>query len=90
MLLLQLQNFEAPAQPGEGVFHQGSPVGSVTSAAWGYRTNRNLAMAYVNPGLAVLDTELELLILGETVKARVCEPCLYDSANRIPRGIPAG
>ncbi|MDC1286436.1 FAD-dependent oxidoreductase [Gammaproteobacteria bacterium] len=77
----------APAQPGEGVFHDDIAVGSITSASWGYRTDLNLAMAYVAPEYAAENTELEVLVLGKTVKATVCELSLYDSHNLIPRGI---
>ncbi|MEM6985351.1 MAG: FAD-dependent oxidoreductase [Pseudomonadota bacterium] len=48
-VLLQVHSETAPAHPGEGVFDKGVPIGSITSAAWGYRTGKNLAMAYVDP-----------------------------------------
>jgi len=86
-VMLELDSTQAPAQPGEGVFLDGKPVGSITSAAWGYRTHKNLAMAYISPEYAAENSELEVLLLGDTVKASVCKPCLYDSGNRIPRGL---
>ncbi len=43
-VLLQIDSDRAPAQPGDGVFLAERPVGSITSAAWGYRTGRNLAL----------------------------------------------
>ena len=86
-IVLEIDSTTAPAQPGEGVFHKGIPVGSITSAAWGYRTNKNLAMAYVDPQFASEHTALDIFLLGETVKARVCKPCLYDHNNRIPQGL---
>lgn len=86
-VLLAIDSTTAPAQPGEGVFHEGEPVGSITSAAWGYRTGKNLAMAYLDPELAVENRNLEVLLLGKRVKATVCAPCLYDPHNKIPRGL---
>jgi dimethylglycine dehydrogenase len=86
-VILELDSTKASAQPGEGIFLGGKSVGSITSAAWGYRTQKNLAMAYITPEYAVENSELEVLLLGDTVKATVCKSCLYDSGNLIPRGL---
>jgi dimethylglycine dehydrogenase len=86
-VLLEIDSNTAPTQPGEGVFHANKPVGSITSAAWGFRTGKNLAMAYVAPEYSAENTELEVRLLGDTVTATVCESCLYDTDNRIPRGL---
>ena len=61
-VLLTLDSTIAPAQPGEGVFHDGIAIGTITSAAWGYRTGKNLAMAYIAPEYAAEDTNLEVLL----------------------------
>ena len=86
-VVLAIDSSVAPAQPGEGVFHAGIAVGSITSATWGYRTDKNLVMAYVAPEYAAENAELEVFVLGKTVKAKVCKSCLYDSRNLIPRGV---
>ena len=86
-VVLAIDTTAAPTQPGEGVFHDGIAVGSITSAAWGYRTHQNLAMAYVDPEYAAEHIELEVFILGKTVKATVCKPCVYDPSNFIPLGV---
>ncbi len=86
-VVLELDNKTAPAQPNDGVFSNGRPVGAITSAAWGYRTNKNLAMAYISPHHAQIGTALEVSLLGEVVMAKVTDLCLYDPANKIPRGV---
>lgn len=86
-MLLALDSTSEPAQPGEGVFHDGTAVGSNTSAAWGYRTGLNLAMAYIDPEHAAEGVRLGLWLLGVPVKATVCAPCLHDPDNLIPRGL---
>lgn len=86
-VLLSLSTTAAPAYPGEGLFQKGRPVGSITSASWGYRINQNLAMAYISPECASVDTELEVRVLGEIVNAKVEKACLYDEQNLVPRGI---
>ena len=85
-VLIALDSTEAPAQPGETVFAEGQPVGTITSAAWGYRTGKNLAMAYIEPGYADLGSRLEVWLLGSNVSATVCESCLHDPQHAIPSG----
>lgn len=86
-VVLTIDSNDAPTQPGEGVFYEGIAVGSITSASWGYRTHQNLAMAYVDANYAAENIELEVFVLGKTVKAIVCKPCLFDPLNFVPRGI---
>ena len=85
-VILELHSTHAPAQPGEGVFTGDKAVGSITSAAWGYRTQKNLAMAYVEPEYAVEGSVLEVLLMGQPTRAIVCGSCLFDSENALPRG----
>ena len=84
-VLLAIDSMRGPSQPGDGVFVDDIPVGSITSAGWGYRTKKNLAMAYVRPEYAGVETELQVLLTGETTRAVVCPLCLYDPGNVIPR-----
>ncbi len=85
-VMLDIHSHIGPAQPGEGVFMDGVPIGSITSAAWGYRTAKSLAMAYVDPAHAQVGSEVEVLILGHDVSATVKDLCLYDPENTIPKG----
>ena len=84
-VLLTLDCDTAPAQPGESIFDGDKVVGTITSAGWGYRTSKNIAMAYVLPELAVEGTKLECHLLGKKVPATVCGTSLYDPENLIPR-----
>ena len=86
-VVLELHSTEAPAQPGEGVFVNGKPIGSITSAAWGYRVNKNLAMAYIEPEHAGTGSVVEILLFGKTVQATVQQLCLFDPQNHLPRGL---
>jgi dimethylglycine dehydrogenase len=85
-VMLELDSSQTPAQPGEGVFLHGKAVGSITSAAWGYRTQKNLAMAYVDPLHCTEGSVLEVLLTGQSTRAIVCQPCLFDPGNALPRG----
>jgi len=83
---LKVHTDRAPAHPGDSVLHDGQVVGSVTSAAWGYRVKENLAMAFVDPDHAENGTRLTLMLLGERIPAEVVPACRYDPENRRVRG----
>ncbi len=73
-----LESDEAPAQPGDSILRDGAVVGTVTSAGWGYRVGKNIAMGFVDPDGAELGSSLSVEVIGEAVAAEVCAPCLYD------------
>jgi len=75
----------APAHGGDPIFAGGVQVGSVTSAGFGHRVQKNIAYAYVNPDLAAVGTPLSVGILGERYDAVVVTPVLYDSDYRLVR-----
>ena len=70
----------AVAHPGDSVLLDGELCGTITSAAWGYRTGKNLAMAFVHPDVMQTDKPLTVEILGggRGVDYRAC---LYDPQN---------
>ena len=68
----------ASPQPGDCILEAGKPVGTVTSAAYGFRTGINLALAYVDTAAAVIGTELNVEFIGERFPARVIPDCPYD------------
>lgn len=72
----------APAQAGDSFLAAGQVVGTVTSAGWGHRVGKNLAMGFIDPAHAAVGSDIAIALLGETVPARVCAPCLYDPENR--------
>lgn len=71
----------AAAHSGDPVFHKDHQVGTVTSGGYGFRVNKNLAYAFVDPDMAKIGLELEVGILGERYNAIVIEPTLYDPDN---------
>ena len=59
----------------EPVFHQGKPVGYVTSAAYGYTTGLNIAYAWLPSDV---DDEVEIEYFGARVTARPTPEPLFD------------
>ena len=50
----------------------------ITSGEWGYRTELNLAHAFIHPSLAQLGREMELDSCGKRIGATVISPSPYD------------
>jgi dimethylglycine dehydrogenase len=57
-------------------------VGIVTSAGFGHRVGRAIALAYVRRELAAEGQRLEIEVLGERVEATIAREPLYDPENR--------
>ena len=83
---LCLDSRDAPAQPGDSILSDGRVVGTVTSAGWGHRTGKNVALGFIEPGCAEEGSRLAVEVIGEPVPAVVSAPCLYDPGFALLRG----
>ncbi|MGH1414927.1 MAG: FAD-dependent oxidoreductase [Pelagimonas sp.] len=66
------------AQAGASVMLQGKVVGTVTSGAYGHRTGKNLAYAFVDPDLANAGTAVQIDMLGHMETAEIVPKGQYD------------
>ncbi len=71
---LKIKDDALPAHPGASVVAKGQLIGTVTSAAFGYRSLENIAMAFIDPAYAVEGTMIELEQLETTSIAEVVAP----------------
>ena len=83
---LRLQCFkvaaaEADAIGDEPIWHEGKPVGWVTSGAYGHRVDASLALGYVPAELAAADSGFEIEIIGERRPARRLKEAPFDPAG---------
>ncbi len=72
----------ASAHMGDPVYSGGHQVGTVTSAGYGHRVQKNIVFAYVDSNVLkeeILD--LQVGILGETYPAALTARCMYDPQN---------
>lgn len=72
---------DADAIGDEPIWHDGRPVGWVTSGAYGHRVKRSLALGYVPAALADASTGFEIEIIGERRHAERLAGCAYDSSG---------
>ena len=82
LVTLELESDVAPAHSGDSLLVGDKVVGTVTSAAYGHRTGKNLVRAFVDVGVE----ECEAWVLGQRVPARVVADCLYDPTYARVRG----
>ena len=66
---------------GHPVLVADQPVGLVTSAAFGHRTQKNLALAYIDAAIGS-DAALAVAIIGAAAPARTLSEPPYDPQNR--------
>ena len=69
----------------ESVWAEGACVGAVSSGGFGYGIGAYLAWAYVRPDWADAGTALEVMVLGESRRARVLAGPVWDAGNARPR-----
>jgi len=81
LVSLSIDSKKAPAHGGASVRNDGKIVGTVTSGDWGHRTGLNLAYAFVEPELAVVNTDLKIDVLGKPVAAKVIDMGPYDPSH---------
>jgi dimethylglycine dehydrogenase len=85
LVYLAVGNTDSDCMGNEPVYHDGKLIGLTTSGAFGHAVNTSLAFAYVDPALATVGTELEILIFNERRKARIIDESIWDPANVRPR-----
>jgi dimethylglycine dehydrogenase len=69
----------------ESVWHEGEPVGQISSGGYGYDQGRYLAFAYIKPELNRVGNEFEVMVMGQPRRAEIVEQCVYDPQNLLPR-----
>ncbi|WP_413691751.1 GcvT family protein [Psychromonas sp. KJ10-2] len=71
----------AAAHPGDSICVDGKVVGTVTSAAYGYRVEKNIVLGFIDPEYSVEGSKVDVEIIGTAYPAIVVSDCLYDSKN---------
>ena len=70
---------------GEAVLNEGRLVGSIVSIIYSHTVKKILAFAYVKPEASKPNTNLEVIIAGQSRKAIVLSEAAYDPKNLKPR-----
>ena len=82
LVTLEIDCDEGPAQPGDSVLLDDRVVGTVTSAAYGFRTNKNLALAFVDSEATGNSSGIGVEFLGKLNPAKVIPDSPYDPEGK--------
>lgn len=85
LAMLEIDSTEAPAHAGASVLSKGRVIGTITSGAWGHRTGKNLAYAFLEPGFSAPGCGMELELLDNVAPARVIPAVSYDPERKRTR-----
>ena len=81
-----ITNDHSDARGSEPIYSKGTLIGRATNGGFGWRCNKSLALAMVNPEYAAVGTELEIKILDKIFKATILPESPYDADNVKLRG----
>jgi dimethylglycine dehydrogenase len=80
LVVVQVGKSESDANGGEPVFlPDGTPVGRVSSGAYGHSVGASIALCFIKAEHAVADTELDIAILGIPHRAVILENPPFDA-----------
>jgi dimethylglycine dehydrogenase len=82
LVSFQVDATDADAIGDEPIWHEGKPVGWVTSGAFGHRVNQSLALGYVPAAFAKADAGFEIEIIGERHKAHRLTGAAFDPSGK--------
>ena len=71
----------AEVHGSDGVYHDGTCIGMVTTGGYGYHLQQGFAFAYLRPEYAEPGTELEVRVVGDLKPARVLGEPAYDAPS---------
>lgn len=77
-----IQESDRDALPGAPILRDGRRIGYVTSAGFGFRCDKRLALGYIETGTVDIRQPVEIEIFGQTYRATCRMPGLYDPENR--------
>jgi dimethylglycine dehydrogenase len=87
MVLLEINGTGPDPYFSHPVFLNNKVIGIVTSGAYGHRTDKKLALAYIDVEHKDSRDEVEVEILGEKCPAVILDKPPYDPENKRLRGL---
>jgi dimethylglycine dehydrogenase len=82
LVVVQIETSDADANGGEPVFlTDGTPVGRVSSGAYGHSVGASIALCFVKTEHAVAGTELEIAVLGQPHTALILDKPPFDASG---------
>jgi dimethylglycine dehydrogenase len=87
IVFLEIDATVADATGGEPIFlRDGTPIGQVSSGAYGYSVGKSLAIGYVKAQYLAPELEVDVAIIGRPHKARIMAAPAFDPDGQRLRG----
>jgi dimethylglycine dehydrogenase len=86
LVYMEVENTDSDCVGNEPVYAGDKVVGVTTSGAFGHKTGKSLAFAYVPPEMTATGTEFEVMVFEERRKARIIPESIWDPANERLKG----
>lgn len=87
LVIVSIETEDADANGGEPVFlTDGTPVGRVSSGAYGHSVQQSLALCFIKTPQASAGTQLEVAVLGKPHAAVILDKPPFDAAGERLRG----
>lgn len=87
LVLFEVEARDADASGGEPIFNtDGTPVGRVSSGAYGFTVERSLAIGFIKAEHRVAGGEYDIAILGQPQRARLLSEPPFDPTGARLRG----
>lgn len=82
LVIVEVETTNADANGGEPIFlRDGTPVGRVSSGAYGHTVSKSLALCFIKTEYAAAGTELDIAILGLPHAAKILEKPPFDPSG---------
>ena len=79
---LEVKNIiDADAIGNNPIYKNGELIGRATSGGYGFRVNKSIALAMINPDYNEIGKELEINILGKNYNCLIINESPYDEEN---------
>ena len=88
LVYLAVDTLDNDSHGNEPIYHTSAgdrPIGLTTGGAFGHKVGQSLAFAYVETEFARAGDELEVLMMGERIAARILAQPAWDPQSLRPR-----
>jgi dimethylglycine dehydrogenase len=81
LVQIVIDDVKSAPQPGDSLFVNDKVIGTVTSSSFGYRVDKTLALAFLDPEFSIIGLKLKASYLNKLVDGTVISTGPYDKNN---------
>ena len=81
LVYMEVEAIDNDCYGNEPIYKDGALVGLTTGGAYGHAVQKSLTFAYVEPKLAAVGNEFQIMMMGNMCKARIIQDPAWDPDN---------